>query len=90
MCQQGTAKSKGGILPGLDEEHHCQRQGRRGRLIWQSRSKQIVTYLGLGLIKEGRAPPLQPGKGLGALCKLMNLSLDQKILASGSLAKLKL
>jgi tyrosine-specific transport protein len=51
MRQRGKAKTKG-RSPGLHEEHHCQRQGRRGRLIWQSRSQQIVTFLGLGLIKS--------------------------------------
>jgi hypothetical protein len=49
MRQRGKAKTKG-RSPGLHEEHHCQRQGRRGRLIWQSRSQQIVIFLGLGLI----------------------------------------
>jgi hypothetical protein len=51
MRQRGKAKTKG-RSPGLREEHHCQRQGRRGRLIWQSRSQQIVIFLGLGLISQ--------------------------------------
>jgi hypothetical protein len=56
MRQRGKAKTKG-RSPGLHEEHHCQRQGRRGRLIWQSRSQQIVTFLGLGLITSQNEIP---------------------------------
>jgi S-adenosylmethionine decarboxylase proenzyme len=41
---------EGGKAPGLNEKHHCQRQGRRGRSIWRSCSQQIDTYLSIGLI----------------------------------------